>query len=76
MFNKYHSKFWDMGSPHIFDIIRDVEFGGTQILDVLLRKWFSMDSSFQIPDFEEEDELEENLPTKIRKRNFPPSLST
>jgi hypothetical protein len=34
-----------------------MEFGGMQILDIMLRKWFSMDSSFRGFDLKEEGEL-------------------
>jgi hypothetical protein len=37
MFNKYHSKLWDLGNPHKSDN-RDVEFGGTQIFGHIFLK--------------------------------------
>jgi hypothetical protein len=74
MFNKFQSKLWALGSPHKSNISRDVEFGGAQILDILFWKWFLVDLSFQVLDSEEEDELEENLPIEVWKRNLPPSL--
>ncbi len=53
----------------------DVEFRGAQILDILLQKWFFVDPSFRVPNLKEEDELEENSPTKVRRRkNLLPNI--
>lgn len=64
-----------MGNPHKSDYTRDVEFKGTQILDIVFRKWFRVNSSFKIMDSKEEDELEDNSPTEVRRRNLPLSLN-
>jgi hypothetical protein len=69
VFNNLPNRLHDLGNSHKSDIIKDVEFKGTQILDIMLWKWFSVNSSFLTPDLEE-DELEKNSPTKARRRNF------
>jgi hypothetical protein len=55
MFNNLHSKLKDLGNPSKFGVTQAMEFGGTQILDIMLRKWFSVDSSFRRLDLEEDE---------------------
>jgi hypothetical protein len=59
-----------LDNPHKSDITKNEEFKGTQILDIVLRKWFPVNSSFQTLNLEEEDELEENSPTEARRGNL------
>ncbi len=61
MFNNLHSKLRDLGGPNKYNMIRDVKFGGAQILDIVLWKWFPMDPSLRLPISKEEEELGENF---------------
>lgn len=70
MFNNLHKRLKDLGSPHKSDITKDGEFKGARIFDIVLWKWFPMDLSFQVPNSKEDDELNKNSPTKVRRRNL------
>jgi hypothetical protein len=76
MFSNLHNRSKDLGSPHKSGITKDGEFKGAQILDIVLRKWFPMDPSFQVPNSKEDDELNENSPTKVRRRNLLLGINT
>ncbi len=75
LFNNLHNRLWNLGGPHKYGATKDVEFKGAQILDIMFRKWFLVDSNFQVLDLKEEDELEENLPGEAKRGNLLPSLS-
>jgi hypothetical protein len=64
----------NLGNPHKSNITKNVEFKGTQILDTVFWKWFLVNSSFQALNLEV-DELEENSPTKARRRNLLPGVN-
>jgi hypothetical protein len=55
---------------------RAAKFGGAQFLDIVLQKWFLVDLSFQVLELEEDNELEENSPTEVKRRNLPLGLGT
>jgi hypothetical protein len=54
---------------------KDAKFRGAQILVIVFQKWFLVDSSFQVLESQEDDESEENLPTKAKRKNLPLGLS-
>ncbi len=71
-----HKRLKDLGNPHKFGMTRDAEFGGAQIFDIMLRKWFLVDPSFQVLQSQEDNESKENSPTEAKTRNLPLNLGT
>lgn len=43
---------------------KETKFGGAQVLNIILRYWFSVNPNFQLLEFEGEDEDEDNSSTK------------
>jgi hypothetical protein len=72
--NNLHSMSWHLGATHKTSATKDAKFRGAKMLDIVFRKWFLVDPNFQLPSSKEEDELEENLPSDARRRNFPLDL--
>jgi len=70
MLNNLHSKLKDLGGPNKSNMTKDAKFEGAQILDIVIWKWFLVDLSLWLPDSKEEEESEENSPTKVRRRNL------
>ncbi len=67
VFNNLPNRLHDLGNSHKSDIIKNVEFKGTQILDIMLWKWFSVNSSFLAPDLKEHQQKSVILqPTNLR----------
>ncbi len=55
VFNNLHSRLKELGGPHKFDVTRDAKFGGAQILDIVLRKWFLVDPGFWTLDSKQDE---------------------
>ncbi len=74
IFNNLHSMLWDLGAAHKTSATKDAKFGRSHMLEIMFRKWFLVDLNLRLPSLKEEDELEENLPSEARRRNFPLGL--
>jgi hypothetical protein len=63
VFNNLHYRLWDL-----FATIkpkkrprREMEFGGAQVINIILQHWFPVDPTFQLSKFENKDEKKDNF---------------
>jgi hypothetical protein len=56
---------------------KEIEPGAAHVLDIILRHWFLVDLSFQLPKSKDEDENEDNFSTKpnldVKRKGLVPS---
>jgi hypothetical protein len=59
VFNNLHLRMWDLSAivkPRKNKIGKEIDAGAAHVLDIILRHWFLVDLSFQLPKFKNEDE--------------------